>query len=102
MAPEPVSSENIPIAPFASTSTTPTPNPFQPETPSTTPEIPATQEDIGLKEKIDKINQQTELIDQKINEIKSELCSSGETYQFCEGVNIPPEATLRGKEVLFG
>ena len=151
---EPVSSETIPVAPFASTSNEPTPDPFQQvDTPSqlkakaaaASTGIPAmvgpsvarafqgmkkmlstgspteakpsaseirgakatkeefedargalieslsqdppgkvkSKEDIGLKEKIDKINQQTELIDQKINEIKSELCSSGETYQFC-------------------
>jgi hypothetical protein len=151
---EPVSSETIPVAPFASTSNEPTPDPFQQvDTPSqlkaksaaASTGIPAmvgpsvarafqgmkkmlstgspteakpsaseirgakatkeefedargalieslsqdppgkvkSKEDIGLKEKIDKINQQTELIDQKINEIKNELCSSGETYQFC-------------------
>ena len=123
----PVSSETIPVAPFASTSNEPTPDPFQQvDTPSplkakaaaaSTEAKPSaseirgakatkeefedargalieslsqdppgkvkSKEDIGLKEKIDKINQQTELIDQKINEIKSELCSSGETYQFC-------------------
>mgnify|MGYP001487655157 CR=1 FL=1 len=149
---EPVSSETIPVAPFASTSNEPTPDPFQQvDTPpplkaaAASTGIPAmvgpsvarafqgmkqmwstgspteakpsaseirgakatkeefedargslieslskdppgkvkSKEDIGLKEKIDKINQQTELIDQKINEIKNELCSSGETYQFC-------------------
>ena len=59
-------------------------------------------EDTELKEKIDIINQQTELIDQKISEIKDELCSSGEKYKFCGGLNIPPEATVRGSEILFG
>ena len=91
--PASVSSETIPVAQFASTLTTAPIDPFkQTETSS----------DTQMKEKIDKINQQTELIDQKINEIKSELCSSGETYQFCGGLNLPAEATVRGKEVLFG